>query len=464
MAVEDLPDYHLPRVVLIDHVKLIDLISEITLIKTINSILQIDNIASVDLIDEISLIDTITTISEIAHITLIDAITQINGINPTVGGEQVENGDFETGDTTGWTGTAQVTDQYSHGGTYSAIMYSQYLEQHFATPIPKSLISSFGFWHYRGPVSSSNDYFRIYYSDGTYTEEACLYVDEWTYHDLLALIPDGKCVSYIYIRGGTGSPYWIDDISLVSISANSIIDLVKEVVKIDSMPDLTIETLPDVIIRDATESTQKLAVDANGKITVNIPEVTQSDETLLKATVTQAAKDRTVTGTVTAEQTDQTKLKATVTQAAKDRTVTGTVTAEQTTAASLKGTVYQSDETLLKTTVTQAAKDRTISSVDATATAYQISLTANNGNSAAIVTPAGGKALRLKFISLEQSAAVDIGYRFGAAGTIYYLRTTAGVYVSNLIGCNNQGAVDAALFINSSGATNVKGYILVTEV
>lgn len=199
-------------------------------------------------------------------------------------------------------------------------------------------------------------------------------------------------------------------------------------------------------------------------ITAGALTVIQPDETLLKATVTQAEKDRTVTGTVTAEQTDQTKLKATVTQASIARTVTGTVTAEQATAASLKGTVYQSDETLLKGTVTQAAKDRTISSVDATATPYQISLTALNGNSAAIVTPAGGKALRIKFISLEQSAAIDLGYRFGAAGTIYYLRTTAGVYVSNLIGCNNQGAADAALFINSSGATNVKGYILVTEV
>lgn len=192
--------------------------------------------------------------------------------------------------------------------------------------------------------------------------------------------------------------------------------------------------------------------------------VTQTNETLLKATVTQAAKDRTVTGTVTAEQSDQTKLKATVTQASAARTVTGTVTAEQATAASLKGTVYQSDETQLKATVTQAAKDRTISSVDATATPYQISLAALNGNSAAIVTPAGGKALRIKFISLEHSADVDIGYRFGAAGTIYYLRTTAGVYVSNLIGCNNQGTADAALYINSSGATNIKGYILVTEV
>jgi len=115
-------------------------------------------------------------------------------------------------------------------------------------------------------------------------------------------------------------------------------------------------------------------------------------------------------------------------------------------------------------TVTQAAKDRTISSIDAIATPLQISIAALNGNSSALITPASGKAIRLKFISIEHSAAVDIGYRFGAAGTIYYMRITAGVYVSNLIGCNNQGAADAAFYLNSSGATNVKGYILYQEV
>lgn len=199
-------------------------------------------------------------------------------------------------------------------------------------------------------------------------------------------------------------------------------------------------------------------------ITAGALTVIQPDETLLKATVTQAEKDRTVTGTVTAEQTDQTKLKATVTQASIARTVTGTVTVEQSTAASLKATVEQATAASLKATVTQAEKDRTISSIDATATPLQINLTALNGNSGALQTPAAGKSIRLKLISLEQSADVDIGYRFTTTGTIYYLRTTKGVYVSNLIGCNNQGAADAAFYLYSSGATNVKGYILKTEV
>jgi hypothetical protein len=127
-------------------------------------------------------------------------------------------------------------------------------------------------------------------------------------------------------------------------------------------------------------------------------------------------------------------------------------------------TVVQATAASLKATVTQAEKDRTISSVDATATALQINLAALNGNSAALYTPAGGKAVRIKFISLEHSADVDLGYRFAAAGSIWYLRTTKGAYVSNLVGCNNQGAADAALYLNSSAATNVKGYILLSEV
>jgi len=46
--------------------------------------------------------------------------------------------------------------------------------------------------------------------------------------------------------------------------------------------------------------------------------------------VVQAEKDRTVTGTVTAEQANAASLKVTATQAEKDRTITGSVTANPT--------------------------------------------------------------------------------------------------------------------------------------
>jgi len=127
-------------------------------------------------------------------------------------------------------------------------------------------------------------------------------------------------------------------------------------------------------------------------------------------------------------------------------------------------TVVQSTPANLTATVTQAAKDRTISSIDATATPYQISNTFAGAGNYTVRTPASGKKIRLKFISLELSAAVDLGYRFAAGGTIYYLRTTAGPYVSNLMGCNNEGAADEALILNASGACTVKGYVLIQEV
>ena len=192
----------------------------------------------------------------------------------------------------------------------------------------------------------------------------------------------------------------------------------------------------------------------------------QSDETLLKATVTQASKDRTVTGTVTAEQTDQTKLKATVTQAAKDRTVTGTVTAEQATAASLKGTVYQSDETLLKATVTQASKDRTISDITKTTTIVSIQATA--ANNTIIQTPTAGKKIRVKLIDVwnNGTAAITVYLRFAAAGTARFKKTLNSYtgFIINLIGTNWEGSADEALIINLSAAGTVDVTVMKDEV
>jgi len=127
-------------------------------------------------------------------------------------------------------------------------------------------------------------------------------------------------------------------------------------------------------------------------------------------------------------------------------------------------TVFQTDETQLKATVTQAAKDRTISSVDAVSTPKQIDLTFTAAGNQTVWTPATGKKIRLKFVSMEVDADVDLGLRFGSTGTIYYLRTTSGVYAANLIGCNIEGAVDETLYVYASGACGVKGYVIGEEV
>jgi hypothetical protein len=127
-------------------------------------------------------------------------------------------------------------------------------------------------------------------------------------------------------------------------------------------------------------------------------------------------------------------------------------------------TVVQNTPSNLQATVTQAEKDRTISSVDAVGTPIQIDNTWSAAGDYTVHIPASGKKIRLKFISLELSADVDLGYKFGSAGTLYYLRTTKGPYVSNLIGCNVEGAADEALILNASGACTVKGYVILEEL
>jgi len=105
-----------------------------------------------------------------------------------------------------------------------------------------------------------------------------------------------------------------------------------------------------------------------------------------------------------------------------------------------------------------------ITDVAAIAVAVQLNLTFSGAENQTAWTPDSGKKIRLKLISLELSADVDLGFRFGAAGTIYYLRTTKGPYAVNLIGCNKEGAADEALIFNASGACTVKGYVLGEQI
>lgn len=94
----------------------------------------------------------------------------------------------------------------------------------------------------------------------------------------------------------------------------------------------------------------------------------------------------------------------------------------------------------------------------------QLSNTYGAAGNYAAWTPASGKKVRLKFISFESSADVDIGYRFGAAGTIYYLTTTKGRYAANFIGCNDEGAADGVLYFYASAACTIKGFVKGEEV
>jgi len=88
--------------------------------------------------------------------------------------------------------------------------------------------------------------------------------------------------------------------------------------------DIRLLTSADVVTVKSITDALPAGSNAIGKLAANngvdigdvdvktMPDVTQSDKTKLLATVTQAEKDRTITGTVSAEQSDATKLNATV--------------------------------------------------------------------------------------------------------------------------------------------------------
>jgi len=72
--------------------------------------------------------------------------------------------------------------------------------------------------------------------------------------------------------------------------------------------------------------------------------------------------------------------------------------------------------------------------------------------------------VRVKLISFESSANVQVGWRFGTTEAVQVCRTTAGPYIANFVGCNVQGAVDQTLNIRAEGAVTVRGYVLGKEV
>jgi len=165
-------------------------------------------------------------------------------------------------------------------------------------------------------------------------------------------------------------------------------------------------------------------------------EVSQPTAASLKATVTQAEKDRTVTGTVTAEQAIAANLKATVTQAEKDRTVTGTVTAQQATRTNLK---------------TQAERE------DLTIKYFSNTFTA--AGDYAILSAVSDQKHKIYAVNYESNANVEVGLRDGTSTTFRYaVRTTSGVFVQTWLHPIVH-SVYTALNLRAEGAVTVKGYV-----
>ncbi len=106
----------------------------------------------------------------------------------------------------------------------------------------------------------------------------------------------------------------------------------------------------------------------------------------------------------------------------------------------------------------------TVADIAKTGTVKQISNTFAVAGEYKFWDPVAGKKVRLKFLSLELSADVTLSLRLATGGTDYYLRTSAGPYVANLVGANLEAAADADIYLYASAACTVKGFAIGEEV
>lgn len=219
----------------------------------LSKVQKIDLIDLIELINRIKLIDEITlisTISTVGSMTLLDRINQIDKIHPdtSLNGEQMTNGDFETGDLTGYTsgGTVIVDTGGKHTGVYGCLLDDYpilpWIEQDIATlkgaSIPVDGMISFSLW---ALMDSGTGAFTVIitYSDATTTSIPLVATAVYQQFNLLPYLTAGKQVSKIKIQTtNTGMSFkvWFDDISLLYEGAHTVIDRVKV---IDAMPAIT---------------------------------------------------------------------------------------------------------------------------------------------------------------------------------------------------------------------------------
>lgn len=91
---------------------------------------------------------------------------------------------------------------------------------------------------------------------------------------------------------------------------------------------------------------------------------------------------------------------------------------------------------------------------------------ASSGNNL-LITPSGGKALRIYYASYNPLGAVEAGFRFGAAGTLWLVNNvTANSVISKDFGDFRylEGAVNQVLNLNLSLAVATNWTVLYKEI
>jgi len=142
---------------------------------------------------------------------------EIEAYNPVISvQEMITNGNFETGDFTGWEhgtgtgGTVDVKDYFWLSppcGDYAAQLLSEnypdpkpWISQTLSSSVPKEDISEFSFRAMYNGCLPSNIRVTIGYSDGSETTQDFTLDANWTTYNLLQYVTDGKSVKSIKIE------------------------------------------------------------------------------------------------------------------------------------------------------------------------------------------------------------------------------------------------------------------------
>ena len=140
---------------------------------------------------------------------------------------------------------------------------------------------------------------------------------------------------------------------------------------------------------------------------------------------------------------------------------------------SVTGTFFQATQPMSAASLplpTGAATENTLAAIDANTdlrllTTGSGSVTGIGNNT--LLTPSSGKKLRLAYASYNPALAVEAGFRFGAAGTLFLRNSIgAGAVVAKDFGDMRyiEGAVDEALILNLSVGVATIWNALFTEV
>jgi hypothetical protein len=138
-------------------------------------------------------------------------------------GEQMVNGGFETGDSTGWTGPFLniVTDPV-HSGVYACELgYQLYMSQTLAETITVDCIESWDVWVYGslgGGGYKAALAIIVTYTDATTTSWTEYNLDPaWLKIDILSHLESGKTVESIYFHSIDDVAFYVtvDDCSLI---------------------------------------------------------------------------------------------------------------------------------------------------------------------------------------------------------------------------------------------------------